>query len=76
MVLDIAGKRPVRSQILRSTYPCFRLFLDPLVLLHSLGGDCRGRFRRVVLLNVSCGSGDSPPCFATTDADCDAKQDQ
>ena len=36
MVLDITGKRPVRSQILRSTYPCFRLFLlNPLVLLFA-----------------------------------------
>ena len=85
MVLDITGKRPVRSQILRSTYPCFRLFLfDPLVLLYRFGRDGGRGFalRGVVLLNVSCGSGDSPPCLATTDAasesgqsDC-TKQDQ
>ena len=77
MVLDITGKRPVRSQILRSTYPCFRLFFDALILFHSLGGDGRGDFtlRRVVLLNVSGGSGDGSPSLATTDADYDAKQD-
>ena len=85
MVLDITGKRPVRSQILRSTYPCFRLFLlDPLVLFYRFGRDGGRGFalRGVVLLNVSCGSGDSPPSFATTDAasesgqsDC-TKQDQ
>ena len=78
MVLDITGKRPVRSQILRSTYLCFRLFLDPLVLFYRFGRDGGRGFalRGVVLLNVSCGSGDSPPCFATTHADHDAKQDQ
>ena len=84
MGLDITGKRPVRSQILRSTYLCFRLFLNPLVLFYRLGRDGGRGFalRGVVLLNVSCGSGDSPPCLATTDAasesgqnDC-TKQDQ
>ena len=47
------------------------LFFLALVLLYRLGRD-GGRglgLRRVVLLNVSCGSGDSPPCLATTDAD-------
>ena len=78
MGLDITGKRPVRSQILRSTYLCFRLFLDPLVLFYRFGRDGGRGFalRGVVLLNVSCGSGDSPPCLATTHADHDAKQDQ
>ena len=49
----------------------FLLFLDPLIFLYRLGSDGRGRLvlDRVVLLNVSCGSGDSPPCLATTDAD-------
>ena len=71
MVLDITGKRPVRSQILRSTYLCFRLFLDPLVLFYRLGRDGGRGFalRGVVLLNVSCGSGDGSPSLATTDAD-------
>ena len=47
-----------------------RLLLpDPLVLFHRFGGDGRGRFRRVGLLNVSCGSGDGSPSLATTDAD-------
>ena len=45
------------------------LLLLALVLFYRLGGDGRGRFGGVVLLNVSCGSGDSPPCLATTDAD-------
>ena len=44
-------------------------FLDAYVLFGGFGGDGRGRFGGVVLLNVSCGSGDSPPCLATTDAD-------
>ena len=49
----------------------YLLFLDSLILFDSLGGDGRGglALRGVVLLNVSCGSGDSPPCLATTDAD-------
>ena len=37
------------------------------VLLYRFGLDGRGRFRSVVLLNVSCGSGDGTPGFATTD---------
>ena len=47
------------------------LFFLALVLLYRFGRDGRGGLglRRVVLLNVSCGSGDSPPCLATTDAD-------
>ena len=46
-------------------------FLDAYVLFGGFGRDGRGGLglRRVVLLNVSCGSGDSPPCLATTDAD-------
>ena len=47
----------------------YLLFLDSLIFLHSLGGDGRGRFGGVVLLNVSCGSGDGSPSLATTDAD-------
>ena len=47
----------------------FFLLLLALVLLYRLGRDGRGRFGGVVLLNVSGGSGDSPPCLATTDAD-------
>ena len=49
----------------------FFLLLLALVLLYRLGRDgCGGLgLRGVVLLNVSCGSGDSPPCLATTDAD-------
>ena len=53
-----------------------RLPLLTAILLDGLGDDGGGGFGGVVLLNVSCGSGDSPPCFATTDADHDAKQDQ
>ena len=47
------------------------LLLLTLILLYRLGSDGRGRLvlDRVVLLNVSCGSGDSPPCLTTTDAD-------
>ena len=70
MVLDITGKRPVRSQILRSTYPCFRLFLfDPLVLFYRfrLDGGSGLVSSGVRLLNVSTGSGDSAPSLATTD---------
>ena len=37
------------------------VFLHPCVLLNRLGGDGRSCFRGVVLLNVSCGSGDGPP---------------
>ena len=44
------------------------VFLHPGVLLNRLGGDGRGRFRGVVLLNVSCGSGDGSPSLATTHA--------
>ena len=47
------------------------LFLLALVFLYRFGRD-GGRglgLRGVVLLNVSGGSGDSPPCLATTDAD-------
>ena len=48
----------------------FLLLLD-LVLLYRFGRDGRGGLglRRVVLLNVSCGSGDGSPSLATTDAD-------
>ena len=54
------------------------VLFDALVLFHGFGGDGRGRLalRGVILLNVSCGSGDSPPSLATTDAGNDAKQDQ
>ena len=52
------------------------LLFDAGVLLYRLGRDSRGRFRGVVLLNVSAGSGDGSPCLATTDADGDTKQDQ
>ena len=54
------------------------VLFDPLILLYRFGRDGGRGFalRGVVLLNVSCGSGDSPPSFATTDTDCDAKQDQ
>ena len=45
------------------------LFLDALVLFYRFGRDGRSRFRGVVLLNVSCGSGDGSPSLATTDAD-------
>ena len=47
------------------------LFLDALVLFYRFGGDGRGAFalRGVVLLNVSCGSGDGSPSLATTDAE-------
>ena len=44
-------------------------FLLALVLLYRFGGDGRGRFGGVVLLNVSGGSGDGSPSLATTDAD-------
>ena len=56
----------------------FLFFLDPLILLYRFGGDGRGGLglRRVVLLNVSCGSGDSPPCLATTDADSHGTKDK
>ena len=49
----------------------YLFLLDPLILLYRFGSDGRGRLvlDRVVLLNVSCGSGDSPPSLATTDAD-------
>ena len=46
-------------------------FLDAYVLFGGFGRDgCGGLgLRGVVLLYVSGGSGDSPPCLATTDAD-------
>ena len=54
----------------------YLFFLDAGVLLDSLSRDGRGRFRRVVLLNASCGSGDGSPSLATTDTDGDgAKRD-
>ena len=40
------------------------VFLHTCVLLNRLGGDGCGRLRGVVLLNVSCGSGDGSPCLA------------
>ena len=45
------------------------IFLDPGVLFYRLRLDGGGCFRGVVLLNVSCGSGDGSPSLATTDAD-------
>ena len=42
------------------------VLLDALILFYRFGRDGRGRFRGVVLLNVSCGSGDGTPGFATT----------
>lgn len=48
------------------------VFLHPCVLLNRLGGDGRGRFRGVVLPNVSCGSGDGSPCLATSGCDADS----
>ena len=45
------------------------LFLDPLVLFYRFGRDSRRDFRRVIALDVSCGSGDGAPSLATTDAD-------
>jgi hypothetical protein len=53
-----------------------RSFLHPCVLLYRLSGDGCGRFRGVVLLNVSCGSGDGSPCLATTDANSHCAQNQ
>ena len=48
------------------------VFLHPGVLLNRLGGDGRSCFRGVVLLNVSCGSGDGSPCLATSGCDADS----
>ena len=48
------------------------VFLHPCVLLYRLSGDGCGRFRGVVLLNVSCGSGDGSPCLATSGCDADS----
>ena len=44
-------------------------FLDAYVLFGGFGGDGRGRFGGVVLLNVRAGRGDGSPSLATTDAD-------
>lgn len=54
------------------------LFLLALILFYRFGGDgCGGLgLRGVVLLNVSGGSGDSPPCLATTDADSHGTKDK
>jgi len=52
------------------------VFLDALVLFYRFGRDGRGRFRGVVLLNVSCGSGDGSPSLATTDADYEGANDE
>lgn len=52
------------------------VFLHTCVLLNRLGGDGCGRLRGVVLLNVSCGSGDGSPCLATTDANSKCAKDQ
>lgn len=53
------------------------LFFLALIFFYRFGRDgCGGLgLRRVVLLNVSCGSGDSPPCLATTDADSHGTKD-
>ena len=47
-----------------------------LVLLYRFGLDGRGRFRGVVLLNVSCGSGDGTPGFATTDTNSEGAKEK
>ena len=49
----------------------FSLLFYALILFDRLGGDGGRGFalRGVVLLNVSCGSGDGSPSFATTDAE-------
>lgn len=52
----------------------YLFLLDALVLFDRFGGDGRGAFRRVVGLNVSCGSGDGSPSLATTDTDGDCAQ--
>ena len=52
------------------------VFLHTCVLLNRLGGDGCGRLRGVVLLNVSCGSGDGSPSLATTDANSKCAKDQ
>lgn len=51
------------------------VFLHTCVLLNRLGGDGCGRLRGVVLLNVSCGSGDGSPSLATTDANSKCAKD-
>ena len=54
------------------------VFLYALVLLDRLGRDGRGGFTGggVVLLNVSSGSGDGSPSFATTDPYCECTKHQ
>ena len=52
-----------------------RLLLpNTYVFFSRFGGDGRGAFRRVVGLNISCGSGDGSPSLATTDTDGDCAQ--
>ncbi len=46
------------------------------VLLYRFGLDGRGRFRGIVLLNVSCGGGDGTPGFATTDTNSEGAKDK
>jgi len=46
---------------------CTELFLlHALILFHGFGGDSRGRFGGIVLLDVSGGSGDGSPSLART----------
>ena len=54
------------------------VFLYPLVLFYRFGGNGRRGFTggRVVLLNVSSGSGDGSPCFATRSSDADCAKDE
>ena len=46
-------------------------FLHALIFLDGFRRDGGQGLCRVVLLNISCGSGDGSPSFATTDADGD-----
>jgi len=57
-------KKTDRKHLLSFFYTC--------VLLYRLSGDGCGRFRGVVLLNVSSGSGDGSPCLATSGCDADS----
>jgi hypothetical protein len=53
----------------------YLFFLYPLILLNRFGCDSLRDFRGVIGLNVSCGSGDGSPSFATTDAAEDGGED-
>ena len=71
---SIPTKRTIVRRIVSGVMDKALVFLYPLVLFYRFGGNGRGGFTRggVVLLNVSSGSGDGSPSFATTDSYCDA----